>query len=190
VNNQKDFFQQLAALLTSAGIPFMVSGSLASSFHGRPRATNDFDIVVDPQPDSLDKFVDSLPSDWYISRDAARLALTQRSMFNVLDPEGGWKADLIIRKNRPFSVREFSRVVPATILGINVAVVTPEDSILSKLEWSRESGSERQFRDALDVASLNWKTLDRRYLAQWAKELNIEDLMIRLLREIDPENSS
>ncbi|MGA2442624.1 MAG: hypothetical protein ABSH08_16845 [Tepidisphaeraceae bacterium] len=189
MSDQEPFFRQLATLLERAGIPFMVSGSLASSFHGDPRATNDFDLVIDPDFDSLNRFVTSLPADWYASKDAAQAALKQRSMFNVVDAGAGWKADLIVRKDRPFSLREFSRKVPATIFGIEVAVVSPEDSILSKLEWSRESGSERQYLDALGVALLNSKSLDRAYLQQWAKELNIEELLIRLLRELDLHNS-
>lgn len=186
MNDQEPFFRQLTTLLDRAGIPFMVSGSLASSFHGDPRATNDFDLVIDPDFDSLNRFLRSLPADWYASKDTARAALRQRSMFNVIDSGAGWKADLIIRKERPFSLREFSRKVPATILGIAVAVVSPEDSILSKLEWSRDSGSERQYRDAIGVAQLNVKTLDQSYLRQWANELNIEELLDRLLHELDP----
>jgi hypothetical protein len=168
----------------------MVSGSLASSFHGDPRATNDFDLVIDPNLDALNRFVDSLPVDWYASKDAAQAAFKQRSMFNVVDAGSGWKADLIIRKDRPFSVREFSRGVSGTILGIRVSVVTPEDSILSKLEWSLESGSERQYNDALSVALLNAGSLDTTYLRQWARELNAEALLDRLLREVDNSKSS
>jgi hypothetical protein len=189
VNEQEPFFRQLTMLLERAGIPFMVSGSLASSFHGDPRATNDFDLVIDPHLDSLNRFVESLPADWYASKEAAQAALRQRSMFNVVDASSGWKADLIIRKDRPFSLREFSRGVSGTILGIKVAVVTPEDSILSKLEWSKESGSDRQYRDALGVALLNLDSLDRSYLEQSAKELNIEESLTRLLQELDLHKS-
>jgi hypothetical protein len=167
----------------------MVSGSIASSLHGSPRATNDFDLIIDPDMGSLNRFIDSLPADWYVSREAAQTAFNQRSMFNILDSAGGWKADLIIRKDRPFSLREFSRKAPATVLGIEVAVVSAEDSILSKLEWSRDSGSERQYRDALGVASLNPNALDRDYLNQWAHNLKIEELLNRLLGELDQHRS-
>ena len=163
----------------------MVSGSLARSFHGDPRATNDFDLVIDPNLDSLNRFIDSLPVDWYASKEAAQAAFKQRSMFNVVDAGSGWKADLIIRKDRPFSLREFSRGKLGTILGINVAVVTPEDSILSKLEWSTESGSDRQYRDAVGVALLNAHSLDIPYLLQWAKELRVEEVLSKLLQEVD-----
>ncbi len=115
--NQEGFLHQITELLNAAAIPFMVSGSLASSFHGEPRATNDLDLVIDPNAETLNRFVRSLPTEWYVSPDAANAALNRRSVFNVIDTEHGWKADLIVRKDRAFSIREFSRRIPATILG-------------------------------------------------------------------------
>jgi hypothetical protein len=181
--SQEVFFGEIATLLKAAGIPFMISGSLASSFYGEPRATNDFDLIIDPDATRLDRFLDSLPPQWYVSREAANRALADRSMFNVIDTEGAWKADLIIRKERPFSLLEFSRAIPATILGSKVLIVTPEDSILTKLERSIESDAQRQYRDALCVAVLNRDALDQVYLKQWAKDLGLEQLLTKLLTE-------
>jgi hypothetical protein len=48
VTSQQAFFADVIRRLDEAGVPFMVSGSLASSLHGQPRATNDIDIVIDP----------------------------------------------------------------------------------------------------------------------------------------------
>lgn len=41
-----DFFERLIAALERAEVPYMVTGSYASSAHGTPRATNDIDIVI------------------------------------------------------------------------------------------------------------------------------------------------
>ena len=185
MTEQRVFLAALAHRLEAAGIPFMVSGSLASSFHGQPRATNDVDLVVDPTPESLTSFLRSLPPEWYVSQPAALYALRRRSMFNVVDPESGWKADLVIRKDREFSSTELSRRMPAEVLGEPVPVATPEDVILTKLEWSRDSESDRQYRDAVGVALLRWDELDRAYLATWAKQLEVEALLGRLLDEAD-----
>ncbi len=38
----------------------MVAGSVASSHHGLPRATNDADVVIDPTPDALDALAAAL----------------------------------------------------------------------------------------------------------------------------------
>ncbi len=42
---QSAFLQAIIRALDGAGIPHMLCGSLGSSFHGRPRATNDIDLA-------------------------------------------------------------------------------------------------------------------------------------------------
>ena len=41
----------------------MVTGSVASSYHGRPRSTHDADIVIDPNREQLDAFLGQ-PAFW------------------------------------------------------------------------------------------------------------------------------
>ncbi|OGW17058.1 MAG: hypothetical protein A3G93_00665 [Nitrospinae bacterium RIFCSPLOWO2_12_FULL_45_22] len=180
--SQKDFLGRLLAKLDEVGIPYMISGSLGSSLHGEPRATNDIDLIIAPTLEQLNAFTQSLGEGYYISPEVAQEAFQNRSMFNVIDHQTGWKADLIICKDRAFSHEEFMRRLSANILGIEVYVLSPEDAILSKLEWSRESGSELQFRDALGVAVVQWERLDREYLRKWARELGVEALLETILR--------
>ena len=162
-------------------MPYMVSGSLGSGLHGEPRASRDVDVVIDPDEESLSSLLRAFSSDWYVSRDAAEAALRERSMFNVVDSTTGWKADLVVRRERPYSVEEFSRRQRAEILGASVWVVSPEDSILSKLEWARAGGSRRQLEDAAGVARANARTLDRAYLRKWARELGVEEELAQVL---------
>jgi hypothetical protein len=60
-----------------------------------------------------------------------------------------------------------------------------EDIILAKLEWTKSGQSERQFADALNVAKIRGKSLDRSYLQTWARELEIEDLLDKILKDLD-----
>src|SRR5262249_7801892 len=131
-------------LLGTAGGPFMVAGSLASSYHRQPRATMDIDLVIDPTAEQLERFLVLLGEDEYASPESAREALQKRSMFNVIDLNGGWKADLIVRKDRPFSVAEFARRQAGAVGGQTLPVASAEDTILAKLEWDRITPSERQ----------------------------------------------
>lgn len=183
--SQKDFLNDLTAILEKTGIPYMISGSLGSSLHGEPRATNDIDLVIAPTADQLAAFVQSLQGRYYVRPEAAAEALRRRTMFNIIDNQTGWKADFIIRKNRRYSVEEFSRRMSARILDVSVSVVSPEDAILSKLEWARESNSPQQLRDATGVAAVQWKTLDKDYLGKWARELKVEDLLENVLRNAE-----
>ena len=190
MNSQDEFLRHIAAVLDACRIPYMIAGSLASSFHGEPRATHDIDLVVDPSSEGLEQFLASLGQNFYVSPDAAREALRQRSMFNVIDVEGGWKADLIVRKDRRFSSEEFRQRLRAPMLGVELCVATPEDVILSKLEWGREGQSERQYRDALRVAALRWRELDRNYLKRWAGDLGVSDLLDTILLQAEQAQRS
>jgi hypothetical protein len=171
---QEDLLADIVRHLETAGIPFMVTGSYGSSFHGQPRATNDLDIVIDPTAEQLDAFVASLGERYYVSPAAAREAFARRSMFNLIDFGSGWKADMILRKDRPFSVEEFRRRRQGVDLhGCRVAVASPEDVILSKLEWDKITPSERQVQDALNVAVVQGTNLDQDYLRRWAAVLGV-----------------
>jgi hypothetical protein len=176
-------------LLDEIGIPYMVTGSVASSHHGRPRATHDADVVIDPSPEALDRLVRELAGlGFYVDAGRARDALVRRRQFNVIDTESAWKIDLIIRKDRAFSREEFGRRREAEISdGIRAMLASPEDSVLSKLEWAKKGGgSERQLADVAGVVEVE-RHLDRGYIARWARELEVLDLWERLIGGRTPE---
>jgi hypothetical protein len=182
--NQEEFLTQIAQFLEGAGIPFMVAGSHSSSFHGQPRATNDVDFVVDPTSEQLGRFLALLGDRYYVSHEAARQALSRRSMFNIIDFTEGWKADFIVRKDRPFSVEEFRRRQMGILHGRAVPIASPEDVILTKLEWNKLTPSERQVRDALNVAAVQGMRLDQVYLRRWAAALGVAEQLEDLLHNV------
>lgn len=162
------------AELDRAGIPHMVAGSFASTYHGEPRTTNDIDLVIDPEPAALDRFVAGLDRGrFYVSPDAVHEAWLRRGQFNVVLVASGWKADLILRKDRPFSRSEFSRRQRATIGGVDVFVATAEDTIVAKLEWARAGESERQIRDVAGILAMAAGRLDLAYVERWVGELGL-----------------
>jgi hypothetical protein len=92
----------------------------------------------------------------------------------VIDNEFGLKADLIFRPDNPYQLSKFNRRMRAKLWGIELWILSPEDVILSKLDWAKESGSEMQFRDVFGVVKIQWDKLDWDYLRHWAKILGVE----------------
>jgi len=45
-----EVFQRITAALEQAGIPYMLTGSFASAYHGAPRTTQDIDLVIEATP--------------------------------------------------------------------------------------------------------------------------------------------
>jgi len=184
MNDKTDFLKRITEKLSSAGIPFMLVGSLAATYHGHPRATMDIDLVVDADEEALCRFARSLGPGYYVSEEAVRQAVGFRSVFNIIDESSGYKADIIVRKDRAFSRTEFVRRRRVQLLGQELDIARPEDVILTKLEWSKLGESERQWNDALQVARTQRERLDLVYMDKWAAELEVRELWDRLKRMV------
>jgi len=178
-----EVLERFVGKLDLAGIPYMIAGSVVSTFYGVPRSTNDIDIVVDPNRSTLESLLKSLPEDdYYVNADVAHDALRHRSQFNVIDMATSWKVDLIIRKARPFSVEEMNRRVLGVLFGVKAFMASPEDSIISKLEWAKLSDSDRQLRDVEGMIGVRATTLDLAYIERWVSSLELTEQWKRINR--------
>lgn len=172
--------------LEAAGIEYMITGSFASNLHGVPRTTQDADIIIELSNKSLERLISLTEDAFYISEEAAKDALRRRDMFNVIHFETAFKVDLIVRKQRAYAEEEFRRKQPVDFLGQKCWFASPEDTILSKLEWSKKGQSDRQYQDALGVAEIQGNDLDWDYLQKWADQLGVRELCNRLMQEVGP----
>lgn len=169
-----DLLARVTSLLDVAGIPYMLTGSFASTLFGAPRTTQDIDIVIEPTLGTLERLLHSLPdSEYYVSREAAREAYGAEGMFNLVDFATGWKVDLIIRKRRSFSQEEFRRRRPVEMLGMRLFVASAEDVIVAKLEWAKLGESERQLRDVAGILRGQGDALDVGYVERWVTDMQL-----------------
>jgi hypothetical protein len=186
--------EQLDALLAVAGIierlevPFFIAGSFASNAYGFYRATADADIVADIKQRHIEPLLAALSGRFYVAPEAVRAAVMNRSSFNVIEFETSMKIDVFPMKREMFQLEEMQRRIRKPLTpdgGTETWLATPEDTILSKLDWYRLGGgvSDRQWGDVLGVIKVQGDSLDVAYLKHWAAELRLSDLLERALRE-------
>lgn len=166
--------------LDQASIPYMLTGSMAVNVYGHVRATNDFDIVVQIKSDSIKTLFHLFEKDFYVSEEAIQEAVTCKTQFNMIDNETIFKADFIIAKEDAFSKQAFARRKSIRIGEKEIRVISPEDLILAKLEWSRESLSEMQEKDIKNIIRVLDKTLDKKYLEKWARTMRFEERLKKI----------
>ena len=172
----EDLFSRLTAALDRAEVPYMVTGSYASSIHSVPRATRDLDIIIFPTRDQLTRLIEQLPdTSYYADLDAAIEALRRRSQFNIVDFATGWKVDFIIPPFTEFSEEEFERRRVVELHGRSIVVVSAEDIVIAKLRWAKEGSSDRQIDDAASVIAFQGEDLDRVYIERWVRKLELDD---------------
>lgn len=171
----QDLLVRLVAALDGAGIPYMLTGSYASSLHSIPRATRDIDVVIFPTREQLTRFIQSLPADrYYTDLEDAVDSLRSRSQFNIVDYATGWKVDFIIPPFDEFHEEEFARRQAVEIDGLRLSVVSPEDIVIAKLLWAKAGESKRQIEDASTVVRLQGPNFDVAYVEKWVRKLELE----------------
>lgn len=186
--SQEDLLRHLVVSMEEAGIGYMITGSIASSLQGEPRASHDLDIVVAIRDQDVASLLRAFPHPpFYLDEAAIREAIRTDGMFNVIDPTEGDKIDFWLLTEEPFDSSRFARRVRHTFAGLQLSVSSPEDTILAKLRWSKlGAGSKKTFEDALRVYEVQYERLDRAYLDQWAGEIGVVDLWERLQEEAQP----
>ena len=187
VSEPKDVLWLVVETLERLGISYLVTGSFASAIHGVVRTTLDADILADVHREHVPRLVQAFEDGFYMSAEAVREAVHRQSSFNIIHLRTMFKVDIFLPK-RPFDHAQLSRRVKATISSEprrEIYVATPEDVILSKLDWYRQGGeiSERQWRDVQGILRVQRERLDVAYMRRWATTLGIVDLLEKALAE-------
>ena len=172
--DELDVLRDAVARLERAGIPYMLTGSVALSYYAEPRMTRAIDVVVELPGRDAKWVAAQFSPEYYVAEDDVQAAIATGGMFNILHLDKVVKVDFIVRKDEPYRVHEFARRQRVSLPGFEVWIVSREDLILSKLAWAKDSGSELQMRD---VRSLLAGGADWTYLEQWAPELSVTELL-------------
>ena len=181
---ERDALFQVLDALEALQISYMIVGSFASTFWGRPRMTHDADLVVEITAEQTADLAELLASHFYAPQFVIEDAVRKRDQFNVIHLEYAFKVDMWLRKDSPYDVVCFKRRLLRVVFGREVWLSSPEDVILSKLRWYRAAPAlGRQFRDAVEVYEIQEPYLEQDYLDQWALQLGIADLLEWVRRE-------
>jgi len=180
----------VTAALDALGVPYVIGGSIASAVHGVARATRDVDIIVDLRPEHVRPLVEHLGSAFYADTIAIEAAVSRRTSCNLIHLPTMFKVDLFVLKPRAWDREQMARRQRQRLTGRpapQADIATAEDVVLAKLEWYRKGNevSDQQWRDILGIIAVQGDRLDRAYLARWARELAVEDLLERALAEAE-----
>lgn len=177
------FLSHVSRSLESVGVDYAVVGSVASSFHGEPRMTRDIDVIARIFRSDIPKLAAQFPEDeFYFDRDMVRDSVVSRQPFNIVDLRSMWKADIIL-PSEPYAHEELARRQRVELVGVSLYVTTAEDTVVSKMRWSKRTESGRQLEDAAGVVRVRGASLDHGMIAalvarfdlarEWARVLDL-----------------
>jgi len=171
--NEIDIVRDISDRFEQAGVPYMLTGSMAMNYYAQPRMTRDIDMVIAIVPEDVDRVTALFRPDYYISEESIRESLVHESIFNLIHQESVIKVDCIIRKSSEYRRAEFERRQRILILDFTTFIVSKEDLIISKLVWAKDSHSEVQLSDVKNLLATGY---DAAYLRHWTRELGLDNL--------------
>jgi len=179
-----DLLLVVARTLDKLKIPYLITGGMAVFVWGRPRFTADIDIVIELKKRNtaaLLKALRELSQAVYIDEESLNKAAMMGGEFNFIDGTTGVKIDFWVPPADDFSESQFQRRVLRTFRGGKIYFISPEDLILRKAIWYKESESSKQLEDIRSIFERSGDNLDKNYLRIWAKRLGIDDVLNKFL---------
>jgi hypothetical protein len=151
MNEELEVLNLITERLNKEEINYMISGSIAVNYYSIPRMTRDIDIVIELKDSNIDRFIEIFENKFYLDKKVIIDETSCAGMFNLIHKDYFVKVDFILRKDTEFRITEFSRKRKISIKDNSMWIVSPEDLILAKLDWAKESYSEIQLGDVQNL---------------------------------------
>lgn len=173
--------------LIQNSIPYMITGSVASTLYGEPRLTHDVDIVLELHEKQIKSFVGAFPLEhFYCPPDEViKLELNRRSRghFNLIHHETGYKADVYPMGQDPLHRWAMGQRRAVSIHGQTLHFAPPEYVIARKLEFFDEGGSEKHIRDVRGIRNHLRADLDEKKLISLLEQRGLRHLWSKVQEE-------
>lgn len=169
--------------IETLNLDYIITGSVASILYGKPRLTQDMDVVVVFPVTKVETFIGLFdPADYYCPPDEAikeALRLGDKGHMNIIDQKTGFKIDIYPAGNDPLIKWGFENKKKIELIANEeVWVAPPEYVILKKLTYYKEGGSQKHLEDIGGMLEVSGEQINVATIEKWASKLNLTDAWV------------
>jgi hypothetical protein len=176
--------------LEELGIDYMVTGGVAAVVYGDPRFTRDIDIILRLESADVSRLAAAFdPKRFYVPPIETLKTEARRPRyghFNIIHRETALRADIYVLSRDPLQQWGFSQRRALDLESDRITLAPPEYVVLSKLEYYRDSGSERHLRDIAMILRISEGEVDLGAIAEWVDRLHLGESW-EAARTFDPD---
>jgi hypothetical protein len=174
---------QLLDALSQLAIDYVVVGSLASSFYGVARSTQDADIVVSCDRGKIGDLVRALGSDYLRDPQMAFETVTSTSKTLITEKKSKFQIEVFYLSEDQHDQERFSRRRKVTMYGRDAYVLTVEDVVITKTRWLHIAGRAKDDGDLRAVIEVQNSQIDWPDVEAWCDRHGTREVLERLRRE-------
>ena len=172
--------------LSELGANYMLVGSLASNFHGVPRATADADLVIESASVSLSALGERLGTRFSIDPQSGFETVTGTTRHLIRVRDTPFTIELFLLSDDEHDRLRFANRLCVSALGRTTYVLTANDVVVTKLRWAHHTGRTKDLDDARNVIAVQGDRLDWRYIEHWCERHGTRALLDRVRHGIPP----
>lgn len=181
MSHPPDLIDLFVRPMESAGVEYMITGGVASVIYGDPRFTRDVDVVLVLNASDVGPFISSFDAaSFYVPPVEVLEEEVRRpegGHFNVIHHDTALRADVYLAGDVPLHRWALDRVLRLPVGSLTISVAPIEYVIVRKLEYFRDSGSDRHLRDIAMMLRLSGDTVDVPALEEWCRRLGLGALL-------------
>lgn len=182
----QELIVKIANVFDRLRLSYAITGGYAVSIWGRLRATFDIDVIIELPMPKKEQFMEAmklLAEISFLDEGELKKAIKDYGGFNFIHGDSGIKIDFWVVGKDDFSRAKLERRIAQKIGNQKVYFLSPEDLILSKLMWAKDSQSELQLGDIESIIKIQ-KNLDWNYLWEWSEKQSTRKILEKLKNKI------
>ena len=177
---EPDLVGLFVAPLESLGFDYMITGGVASVVYGDPRFTRDIDLILELREADAVGFLDAFsPEDFYrppLEALRKEIRRSRHGHFNIIHQDTALRADVYLLGDDPLHAWAFERRVRIPLEDkVAIWLAPAEYVVVRKLQYYRDSGSERHLRDISAMFEISGEMIERGEVERWANSLELQD---------------
>jgi len=168
--------------LESLGFDYMITGGVASVIYGDPRFTRDIDLILELREADAGGLLDAFsPDDFYRPPlEALREEIRRPRLghFNIIHQGTALRADVYLLGDDPLHAWAFERRVRIPLEDdLAIWLAPPEYVVVRKLQYYKESGSDRHLRDVSAILEISGQRIEMLEVEGWAERLGLKEAL-------------
>ncbi len=165
--------------LEGTGIPYMITGGVASVIYGDPRFTRDIDVVLELRQLNVPRLIGAFQGDAYylppVEVLEEEVARSPAGHFNIIHRDTALRADIYLAGDDPLHAWGFAKRQRIQVADLGLWVAPMEYVILRKLQHYQDSQSDRHLRDIAMMLQISGDVVDKNALEEWLAKLDLSD---------------